>query len=62
MRRSALDVNDMHGGPESAVHINRWNDHDTPDLDAPERYPRPRTIRVFRNVLHHNAAKGYRKV
>jgi hypothetical protein len=60
VRRPIIDRNDMHGWPEGAVHIKEWNAHDPADVNCPEQQaPRPRTIHVFRNFLHHNAAKGY---
>jgi hypothetical protein len=57
-----VDHNDMSGWTEAAVHVNYYSHYNSAtDLQCdppPTPIRRPRTVRVFRNFLHHNARAG----
>jgi hypothetical protein len=60
IRRPIVDHNEMLGWTEAAVHVKSFDDHN-PSTDfecLPEQPARPRTVRVVRNFLHHNAREG----
>ena len=46
-----IDHNDLSNWTEAAVHVNQWFEA---VFDCLNRRPRPRTVRVVRNFMHHN--------